>query len=306
MPPKVVRPQWARGNSDPRPEAQDNRIEWLRVLPFLMIHVGCVLAFFTGISWVAIGLAIALYFVRMFAITGFYHRYFSHRSFKTSRAMQFIFALVGNSAAQRGPLWWASWHRHHHGSSDKPDDMHSPVVHGFFFSHVGWIMSREGYKTWSRRVGDFSKYRELRALERFDWVVPLALAALLFGLGELLAYTSPGLGTTGMQLLCWSFCVSTVAVYHGTFTINSLSHVWGKRRFATKDDSRNNWVLALITLGEGWHNNHHHYPASTRQGFYWWEIDITYWGLRLMSALGLVWDLNPVPANVLASGRKRD
>jgi stearoyl-CoA desaturase (Delta-9 desaturase) len=243
--------------------------------------------------------------VRMFAITGFYHRYFSHRSFKTSRIGQFIFGLLGASAVQRGPIWWAAHHRHHHRYSDKPEDIHSPVQQGFFWSHMGWFMSHKHFAADLSRVKDLLKYPELRFLDRFDIAVPTALGVGVFLLGVLLKHVAPGLGTNGWQMLVWGFFVSTVAVYHGTYTINSLSHVFGRQRYNTGDTSRNNVWLAIITLGEGWHNNHHHYPASVRQGFYWWEFDITFYMLKVMAFFGVIWDLKPVPAAIRDGGRKR-
>lgn len=272
-----------------------DRIDWLRVVPFIGLHLACLGVIWVGFSWFALGVAVFLYLARMFAITGFYHRYFSHKSFKTSRVLQFLFALLGASSVQRGPLWWAAHHRHHHRHSDQPQDLHSPVQHGFWRSHMGWFMTPRAFGTDSKSIPDLMKYPELRLLDRYDILVPVLLAVLLFYGGKALAVYAPGLGTDGPQLLIWGFFVSTVALFHGTVTINSLCHVWGKRRYATRDQSRNNFWLALITLGEGWHNNHHHYPGSTRQGFYWWEIDITYYILRGMAALGLVWDLKPVP-----------
>jgi stearoyl-CoA desaturase (delta-9 desaturase) len=261
------------------------RIDWPRVVPFIALHLACLAAFEVGASPQAVGLAAALFFVRLFAITGFYHRYFSHRAFKTSRAGQFAFALLGAAAVQRGPLWWASHHRHHHVHSDDPQDVHSPCQHGFFWSHVVWFLSPANFPARLERVRDLVKYPELRFLDRFDVVVPVLLATTLVTLG-------------GLQLFIWGFCISMVAVYHATFTINSLSHKYGTRRYATADDSRNNVWLALLTLGEGWHNNHHHYPASVRQGFYWWEIDLTYYGLRVLAALGVIWDLRYIPAAI--------
>jgi stearoyl-CoA desaturase (delta-9 desaturase) len=254
---------------------------------------------------VALSVTLVLYLVRMFAITGFYHRYFSHRSFKTSRVGQFIFGLLGASAVQRGPIWWAAHHRHHHVHSDKPDDVHSPVQHGFFWSHMGWFMSHKHFAADLSRVKDLLKYPELRFLDRFDIAVPTILGVGVFLLGVLLKQAAPGLGTNGWQMLVWGFFISTVAVYHGTYTINSLSHVFGRQRYKTGDASRNNVWLAIITLGEGWHNNHHHYPASVRQGFYWWEFDITFYLLKLMSYFGVIWDLKPVPAAVREGGGKR-
>lgn len=278
------------------PEA--DRIAWLRVVPFIGLHLACLGVIWVGVSAFAVAVAVALYLVRMFAITGFYHRYFSHRAFKTSRPLQFVFALIGASSVQRGPLWWAAHHRHHHRHSDQPGDLHSPVQHGFWRSHMGWFMTPRAFPIDFEVIPDLARHPELRFLDRFDILVPVALAVFLFLLGGWLETHAPGLGTSGPQLLIWGFFVSTVVLFHATVTINSLAHVWGKRRYATRDDSRNNLWLALLTLGEGWHNNHHHYPASTRQGFYWWEIDITFYVLKAMSWVGLVWDLKPVPARI--------
>ncbi len=275
-----------------------DRIDWLRVLPFIGLHLGCLGVLAVGFSWTALWVAVALYALRMFAITGFYHRYFSHKAFRTSRPVQFAFALLGAMSAQRGPLWWAAHHRHHHRHADGPKDLHSPVRRGFWMSHVGWFLTPRAFATDLAAVPDLARYPELRWLDRFDVVVPVALALALFGAGEALAAFAPGLGTDGWQLLVWGFFVSTVALFHATVTINSLAHRFGSRRFPTRDDSRNNGWLALLTFGEGWHNNHHHFPGSARQGFRWWEIDLTWYLLRLLAALGLVWDLKPVPANL--------
>ncbi len=278
--------------------ADPDRIDWLRVLPFILLHLGCLGVIWVGVSPVAVAVAALLYVVRMFAITGFYHRYFSHRAFRTSRAVQFVFALMGASCVQRGPLWWAAHHRHHHRHADTAQDPHSPR-HGFWRSHMGWFLTRGAFATDLSRVPDLARYPELRWLDRFDVAVPLALAGGLFGLGALLQFLWPDLGTSGPQLLVWGFFISTVVLFHATVTINSLAHRFGSRRFPTRDDSRNNLWLALLTFGEGWHNNHHFYASSARQGFRWWEIDLTWCGLRLLAALGLVRDLKPVPAWVL-------
>jgi stearoyl-CoA desaturase (delta-9 desaturase) len=284
--------------SRPVPEDERDRVDWTRIVPFVGMHLACLAVFWVGVSPVAVAVAVGLYVLRMFAITGFYHRYFSHRTFKTSRGAQFTFALIGAAAVQRGPIWWAAHHRHHHAHSDKPADVHSPTQRGFLWSHMGWFLSRGHFAPDLGRVRDLLRYPELRWLDRFDILVPFALALGLLGLGALLGRVAPELGTGGWQMLIWGFFVSTVACYHGTYTINSLCHVWGRRRYATGDDSRNNFVLALITLGEGWHNNHHRYPMSVRQGFYWWEVDITYYLLRGLAALGIIWDLKPVPREV--------
>ncbi|MES5813460.1 acyl-CoA desaturase [Pseudoxanthomonas sp. Soil82] len=282
-----------------------HRIDWLRAVPFVALHAGCLGVLWVGISPVAVAVAALLYAVRMFAITGFYHRYFSHRAFRTSRPLQALAAIVGASAVQRGPLWWAAHHRHHHRHADTVDDPHSPRERGFLWSHVGWFLTDEAFATDYRRVQDLAGYPELRWLDRYDVVVPALLAAATYALGWTLERVAPGLGTDGPQMLVWGFFVSTVVLFHATVTINSLAHRYGRRRFDTRDDSRNNAWLALLTFGEGWHNNHHFYPGSARQGFRWYEVDLTWYGLRLLQALGLVWDLRPVPAWVLAKAAAR-
>lgn len=275
-------------------DSNTKKVDWLRVAPFIGVHLMCLGPIWVGWSWIAVGVAVALYWLRMFAITGFYHRYFSHRTFRTSRTLQFLFALWGASASQRGPLWWAAHHRLHHRHSDGPDDVHSPHQHGFWWSHMGWITSRANFPTRLNVVPDLARFKELRFLDRFDQLVPFALAGALFAVGAGLGRA--GFDTNGPQLLVWGFFISTVALFHGTCLINSMAHRVGGRRYETGDESRNSLLLALLTLGEGWHNNHHHYQASARQGFFWWEVDVTYYVLKAMSWLGLIWDLRPVPA----------
>ncbi|MCX5661335.1 MAG: acyl-CoA desaturase [Planctomycetota bacterium] len=279
------------------------KVDWVGVLPFVVIHLSCLSVFLVGWSWTSVGLAVAFYFLRMFCITGFYHRYFSHRSFRTSRAFQFVMAVLGASSIQRSPLWWAAHHREHHKHSDQADDPHSPKLLGFFRAHAGWFMTRSRFPTRREHVRDWLRFPELAFFDRFDIIVPIATGAVIWGLGSLLARFAPSLHVTGAQLFVWCFLLSTVAVYHVTFAINSLAHGHGSQRFDTGDDSRNNLLLALVTLGEGWHNNHHHYPAAARQGFYWWEIDVTYYLLLLLERVGLIWDLRPVPAHVLQRSR---
>jgi stearoyl-CoA desaturase (Delta-9 desaturase) len=274
-----------------------DNIDWVRILPFIGLHLACLAVFVVGVSTTAVLVFLASYLLRMFAITAFYHRYFSHRTFRTSRGLQFLFALLGATATQRGPLWWAAHHRQHHRHADGPEDPHSPR-RGFWWSHVGWFLSRRHFATDLEQVPDLACYPELRWLDRFDLLVPVLYAAALFGLGAALERWAPGLGTNGWQLLVWGYFLATVVLIHVTLTINSLAHVWGSRRYATRDDSRNNWFLALLTLGEGWHNNHHHFPGSARQGFYWWEIDLSYYMLWLMSRFGLVKGLKPVPERI--------
>lgn len=275
-------------------------VDWVRTVPFIAMHIACIAVIWVGWSPVAVLAALGLYLFRMFAITAFYHRYFSHRSFKTSRWLQFLFAVAGASAVQRGPLWWAAHHRVHHASADTEHDPHSPVVDHFWWSHMSWFLCREHFATRMDRIKDFARFPELRFIDRYDMLVPVVFAVALYGIGLWLESALPNLGTTAWQFFVWTFVISTVLGYHATFTVNSLAHRWGKKVLPTKDDSRNNWFIALITLGEGWHNNHHYYPASTRQGLLWWEIDLTWYVLWAMEKLGLIWNVRTPPARVFS------
>jgi stearoyl-CoA desaturase (delta-9 desaturase) len=265
---------------------------------FWGIHAGCLLALWVGVSWIAVASCLVLYLVRMFAITGAYHRYFSHRSYKTGRVFQFLLACLGASSAQKGPIWWASHHRHHHQYSDTEEDIHPPRVYGLWWAHVGWVLSAQFVEMRKELVRDWMQYPEIRLVDKCHLIPPLALAWSLWVFGAFLESRYPSLGTNGAQMFVWGFCISTTLLYHGTFAINSLAHVIGKARFKTGDDSKNSLWLALLTLGEGWHNNHHRYPGSERQGFYWWEIDITHYVLKSLSWIGLVWDLREPPKRI--------
>lgn len=292
---------WAEDERDT--QRNPHEIDWLRVVPFVILHASCLLVLAVGWSWTAVVVACAAYAIRMFAITAFYHRYFSHRSFQTSRWMQFLFAVVGSSAIQRGPIWWASHHRAHHRFSDAEGDVHSPARDGFWWSHMGWILCRANFQPRQELVPDLMRFKELRFLDRFDVLVPLLSFVGFYLLGEMAA--GAGLETSGGQLLVWGFCISTVVTYHVTFSVNSVAHRMGSKRYETGDDSRNNLILSLLTFGEGWHNNHHRYQGSVRQGFRWWEIDLTYYVLRVFAVFGLVWKLNPVPARIIEEGKRR-
>ena len=284
--------QLERGGHSDEPH---NDIVYPEAIPFAFIHLLAFGVIWTGFTTTSVIMCVSLYVVRMWALTSGFHRYFSHRSYKTSRAFQFILAFMGQTCAQRGVLWWAAIHRHHHRHSDTPLDVHSPRHTGFFFSHVGWVFHKQKSEADYSTIQDFTKYPELRWLNRHPY-----FPAFLLGVGCFLAA-----GWTGLFV---GFFLSTVILYHGTFSINSVAHVVGNQRYVTADDSKNNWWLALITLGEGWHNNHHHYQSSTRQGFFWWEIDISYYVLTALSWTGLVWDLRAPPASVVAGeerlGRK--
>jgi len=291
-------------NTIENPKELEAKVDWERCIPFIILHAGLILLFWVGWSPTAVIAAIVLYGLRMFAITGFYHRYFSHRTFKSGRFMQFVMAVWGNTSMQRGALWWAANHRHHHQHSDTEEDLHSPGVQGFWWSHIGWITCKRNFPTDYKRIKDLAKYPELVFLNRYDQLVPLVYGILMYGIGYLLETLFPSLGVTAGQFFVWTFFVSTVFLLHGTLMINSMAHVWGKQRYKTTDDSRNSLILALITLGEGWHNNHHRYPHSTRQGFRWHEIDITYYGLKVMSMLGLISNLKRVPKELLEEQAK--
>jgi len=258
----------------------------VRSFPFFAVHLACLAAFFLKFHWSYLIVCLAMYYVRMFFVTAGYHRYFSHRSFKTSRAFQFVMAFVATMSTQKGVLWWAANHRHHHRYSDTDDDLHSPSLRGFLWSHVGWILSDRYNNTKVELIGDFNKYPELRWLNKYHVVPPVMFAVLMFLVG-------------GWGMLVWGYCISTVILWHSSFTINSLSHIFGRRRYPTADSSKNNAILALVTMGEGWHNNHHHYMASARQGFFWWEVDITYYVLKVLSWFRIVWDLRQPPRHVL-------
>lgn len=266
-------------------------IDWFRVIPFILIHFGALAALWTHFEWYLVWVALFLFVIRMFAITGFYHRYFAHKTFKTSRLMQFIFAFIGSTAAQRGPIWWASHHRRHHLNSDRHNDHHSPHTHHFLWSHMGWFLAKKNFLTDRKVVRDLIKFKELVLIDRFDWLPPVLLLLSLFVIGEYLSLTS---GVSGLNMVIWGFCVSTILVYHCTFAVNSIAHLWGTQRYNTKEESKNNFFVALFTFGEGWHNNHHHFPGSIRQGFYWWEVDLTYYALRFLSFFGIVYNLRTV------------
>jgi stearoyl-CoA desaturase (delta-9 desaturase) len=260
-------------------------------IPFILVHLGCFAAIWTGVTWQALVICVTLYWLRIFVIGAGYHRYFSHRSYTTSRAFQFVLALMCQTTAQKSVIWWASKHRHHHLHSDTEHDVHSPRHHGFIYSHLGWIFARKHTDPDFAKVADLTRYPELMWLHKVE-VLP---AVVLAGLCYLAA------GWSGLVV---GFLWSTVLVYHGTFCINSLAHVSGSKRYVTGDDSRNNFLLAIVTMGEGWHNNHHAYQSSVRQGFKWWEIDPTYYLLCALSWIGLVWDLKTPPEQVLRNEQR--
>ncbi len=264
------------------------------LLAFIPLHAACLLLFWTPFKWSYLVWLGATYGIRMFAITAGYHRYFAHRSFKLDRVPQFVMAFLAQTSAQMGVLWWAGHHRVHHRYSDTEEDMHSPVCRSFWYSHIGWIIAGSSSDYDNRIVQDFEKVPELRFLNKHHRVPAILFGAAVAAVG-------------GYGAFLWGFVLSTVLLWHCTFSINSLAHLWGSRPFETGDSSRNNLFLALITLGEGWHNNHHQFMFSARQGLRWWEIDVTYYVLRILSLFGIVRELRaPNPAAIFKERMQTD
>ncbi|MCU0272990.1 MAG: acyl-CoA desaturase [Acidimicrobiales bacterium] len=267
------------------------RIGSLRLgTPFVLVHVVALVGpFLVGVSWAAVATAFVLYIVRVFGITAFFHRGLAHRAFTMGRGVQFVGAALGTAAAQQGPLWWAAHHRVHHRFTDKEGDLHSPRMVGFWQAHMGWVFQPEAEGTKLEQVRDLARYRELRWLDEHPYVVPALLGVGTWGWGVLLA--SWGVGTSGAQMVIWGWFVSTTLLYHATFLVNSLAHIRGSQPFDAGDDSRNNAFVALVTIGEGWHNNHHRFPRSARMGFGRRQPDPTWMVLKVMERLRLISDL---------------
>jgi stearoyl-CoA desaturase (Delta-9 desaturase) len=266
-------------------DAPHHDIIYPSAVPFVLVHMACLGAIWSGITWQTAAIAVTLYWLRIFAIGAGYHRYFSHRSYSTSRTFQFVLAFLAQSSAQKSVLWWAAKHRHHHLHSDTAQDVHSPRLNGFVYSHIGWIFAPRHDSADLVKVADLARYPELMWLHKYQLVPAVALAVLCFVLA----------GWSGLVV---GFFCSTVFLYHATFCINSLAHMHGSKRYVTGDDSRNNWLLAVLTMGEGWHNNHHACQSSVRQGFKWWEIDVTFYVLKILSWVGIVWGLKRPPGSV--------
>ena len=286
----------------PKGARPDDVTDWFTSIPYFFVHAACIACFFLPPTWGDIALCIGIYYLRMFGITAGFHRYFSHRAYKTGRVFQFIIAFIGTTSLQKGVLWWAAHHRAHHKYSDEPRDIHSPRQRGLYWAHQGWILCRRYNETDWARIQDFAKYPELVWLNKHIiwpalWAVSFVFL-VAFGIalvGHDLHYAL----LKGAHAAMWGGFLSTVLLWHGTFTINSLAHVWGSRRYKTTDDSRNNFILAILTMGEGWHNNHHHYQSTANQGFFWWEVDFSYYVLKMLSWFGVVWDLRKPPAHIL-------
>ena len=210
-----------------------------------------------------------------------------------NRVARFVWTLIGTSAMQKGPLWWAGHHVNHHRFADREGDPHSPLVSGIYYAHVGWFLHDARHDRLAASnpvIRDFSGVPEIAWLERYYFVPPLMLVAGLYLLG-------------GLPWVVWGFCVPTVSLGHATFAINSVNHMFGSRRFDTLDESRNNVVTAVVAAGEGWHNNHHRYQRAARNGFYWWELDPTWYVIRLMELAGLAWAVQRVPSRIYKEAR---
>jgi stearoyl-CoA desaturase (delta-9 desaturase) len=273
----TTEPASPRASSGERPRRP---LAVAHVAAFAGLHVACLAALVVGVDAQALTVLAVTYAVRCFGVAAGFHRYFSHRAFRTGRGFQLTLALAGTLAMQGGVLWWASTHRRHHAVADTPADVHSPHHHGFLYSHCGWALDPANHGVDVRLVRDLARFPELVWLDRWRFLPPAVLAVGLYALGP--------------RVFVWGFLVSTVALYHATLATGSFSHrVGGYRNFETRDDSRNNRVIALLMLGEGWHNNHHHRPRAALHGWRRSELDPIGGGLRLLAAAGLVWDLRP-------------
>ena len=252
-----------------------DRIRWPEFLGIAGLHLVCVFAPWT-FSWSALGVALFLYWaVCGLGISMGYHRLLTHRGFETSGAFRYVLATLGTMNFQGGPVGWVGTHRIHHRDSDTENDPHSPR-HGFLWAHLLWCLAHDPLGRRRKAAAlDLGRERGMVWLDKWFWVPQAVLAAVLYLLG-------------GWSWVVWGVGVRTVFTYHATWLVNSASHTWGYRNFETKDDSRNNWWVALISWGEGWHNNHHAHQRSARHGMRWFEIDATYWSLRLLAWLRVV------------------
>ena len=260
------------------------------VMVMVIMHLACLGVFLVGFSWPALWVAIAMYVIRGMGVTTGYHRLLAHRSYKTNRFIQFVVATAGGLAMQGGPLWWVAHHRAHHRDTDKEGDIHSPVTKGMWQSHMGWMMSNEAFHEQGSNSRDLFKYPELKFLQRhYVWILVLQMLGL-YALGSLLSLWYPDTSINGLQCLVWGFFVSTVFLWHVTFSVNSVCHRWGSQDYDSNDASTNNWIIGILGFGEGWHNNHHFYPSSARHGLKWWQVDVTWILIRGLCLVGLASD----------------
>ena len=263
---------------------------------FWLVQASSLLVLFVPFSVGMVALWAVAHFLRAIGLTLTYHRYFAHRAFKMGRVTQFVWSWIAASAMQKGPLWWAGHHVTHHKFADREGDPHSPLISGFYYAHLGWFLNdvrHDKLAATNPVIRDFGKYPEIRLLDEYYWLPPalMALGMYLYG---------------GMQWLAWGFLLPTMTLAHATFAINTINHLYGSRRFDTVDESRNNPITAFFAAGEGWHNNHHRYQRSARNGFYWWEFDPTWYVIKAMSIVGLAWDVQPVPERIYREARERN
>ena len=265
----------------------------LQISIFWIVQASALLVFAVPFRWAFIGLWAASHFLRAIGLTLIFHRYLAHRAFKMNRAARFAWAFIATAAMQKGPLWWAGHHVNHHKFADRDGDPHSPMVSGVYYAHIGWFLNdtkHDRVEATNPVIRDFSRVPEIAWLEKYFFLPPLFLAVALLLAG-------------GMPWLVWGFCLPTMTLAHATFAINTVNHMFGSRRFETVDESRNNLLTAVFAVGEGWHNNHHRYQRAARNGFYWWEFDPTWYVIRAMAAVGLVWDVQAVPTRIYEEAR---
>jgi len=262
---------------------------------FWVVQASALLVFAVPFRWAFLGLWAASHFLRAIGLTLVFHRYLAHRAFRMNRVARFVWTFIGTAAMQKGPLWWAGHHVNHHRFADREGDPHSPMISGFYYAHVGWFLhdtKHDRVEATNPVIRDFSTVPEIAWLDRYFFLPPAALAATLFLAG-------------GWPWLVYGFCLPTMTLAHATFAINTVNHMFGSRRFDTLDESRNNPLTAFFAVGEGWHNNHHRYQRAARNGFYWWEVDVTWYVIRLMSAVGLAWNVQGVPRRIYEEARVR-
>jgi stearoyl-CoA desaturase (Delta-9 desaturase) len=265
----------------------------VQITIFWLVQASALLVFAVPFRWAFIAIWAASHFIRAIGLTLAFHRYFAHRAFKMNRVARFAWAFIGTAAMQKGPLWWAGHHVNHHRFADRDGDPHSPMVSGVYYAHIGWFLNdakNDRLEPTNPVIRDFRKAPEIVWLDKYFFVPPLLLAIVLYAIGDI-------------PLLVWGFCLPTTTLAHATFAINTVNHMFGSRRFETVDESRNNPITAVFAVGEGWHNNHHRYQRAARNGFYWWEFDPTWYVIRAMAALGLVWDVQPVPKRIYDEAR---
>ena len=244
-----------------------------------------------GFHWAGVAIFGANYVVGALSITVGFHRYISHKSLKTNRVCQLVIGFLGCCQLQGGPIAWSTIHRHHHRASDKQQDLHTPT-HGFYQSHYGWLLNPKTYEVaFGSGVSDLNKYKELIWLDRYNFIPPVIYFVCLWSGGEWYSRQHPETFIDGWYVLFWGGILRVVGLWHVTWSVNSVCHIWGRRDFATKDESKNNLWIALLSLGEGWHNNHHKYPSSARNGFGWMQPDVSYYFILLMKRLRMAKDI---------------